>query len=94
MNTVIWPTPGLVSSRHTSTRWPGCSVGTIEGLGILYGLIRNAWIRKASPTAIATVATSSTIDRVGPLLRLLMCVVREQRWVPLGPSAPWAPPGP
>jgi hypothetical protein len=38
------------------------SVGIIEPLGIRYGLTTNAWIRSASPTATATVTTSSISD--------------------------------
>src|SRR5215218_7700359 len=43
----------------TSTRWPISSVGTIDSLGILYGLMRKAWIPSASPSATATMRTSS-----------------------------------
>ena len=56
------PTPGVENSRLASTRCPIASVGSIEPLGILYGLTMNAWIRSASPTAIATVTTSSISD--------------------------------
>src|SRR5215211_7856411 len=45
--------------RLTSTRWPTCSVGTMDSLGILYGLIRNAWMPSARPSATATMRTSS-----------------------------------
>src|SRR5215210_5105214 len=45
--------------RLTSTRWPISSVGTIDSLGILYGLIRKAWMPSASPSATATMRTSS-----------------------------------
>ena len=45
--------------RLTSTRWPTSSVGTIDSDGILYGLIRNAWMPSASPSATATIRTSS-----------------------------------
>ena len=47
-------------SRLTSTRWPTFSVGTIDSLGIRYGLTRNAWMPSASPSATATMTTSST----------------------------------
>ncbi len=56
------PTLGWLISRLVSTRWPISSVGTIDGLGIRYGLTMNAWISSASPTAIATVTTSSISD--------------------------------
>ena len=42
--------------RLTSTRWPTCSVGTIDSLGIRYGLTRNAWMPSASPSATATIS--------------------------------------
>ncbi len=42
-----------------NTRCPTSSVGTIDGLGIRYGLTMNAWISSASATATATVMTSS-----------------------------------
>src|SRR5215203_3387248 len=45
--------------RLTSTRWPISSVGTIDSDGILYGLIRNAWMPSANPSATATIRTSS-----------------------------------
>jgi hypothetical protein len=45
-----------------STRCPTSRVGTIDGLGIRYGLTMNAWIRSARPTAIAIVTTSSISD--------------------------------
>src|SRR5215210_6924337 len=48
--------------RLTSTRWPISSVGTIDSLGILYGLIRNAWMPSASPSATATMRTSSSSE--------------------------------
>src|SRR4051794_36011694 len=48
--------------RLTSTRWPICSVGTIDSLGIRYGLTRNAWIARASPRATATIMTSSSSE--------------------------------
>src|SRR5262245_26802309 len=46
--------------RLTSTRWPISSVGTIDSLGMRYGLTRNAWIPSASPSATATMSTSSS----------------------------------
>ena len=49
--------------RSTSTRWWGISVGSIDPVGILYGLTTQAWIAIASPTATSTVAISSTSDR-------------------------------
>ena len=39
-----------------------CSVGSIEPLGIRYGLTTKAWISSASATATATVITSSIRD--------------------------------
>src|SRR3954449_6189931 len=48
--------------RFTSTRWPTWSVGTIDSLGILYGLIRKAWMPSASPSATATIRTSSSSE--------------------------------
>src|SRR3954454_9817051 len=45
--------------RLTSTRWPIWSVGTIDSEGILYGLTRKAWMPRASPSATATIRTSS-----------------------------------
>ena len=42
-------------------------VGTIDGLGIRYGLTMNAWISSASATAIATVMTSSINPLIGAL---------------------------
>src|SRR5438045_295823 len=61
-NTTMSPTLGWLIRRLVSTRWPIASVGTIDGLGIRYGLTTNAWIRRASPTATATVSTSSAND--------------------------------
>src|SRR4051795_13671403 len=48
--------------RLTSTRWPIWSVGTIDSDGILYGLMRNAWMPSASPSATATMRTSSSSE--------------------------------
>src|SRR5436305_7605497 len=42
-NTTMSPTPGRSNSRLVSTRWPMCSVGSIDPLGILYGLTMNRW---------------------------------------------------
>src|SRR5690348_12424595 len=56
------PTWGLEKRspiRLTSTRWPTWSVGTIDSLGIRYGLTRKAWMPRASPRATATIRTSS-----------------------------------
>src|SRR5450755_1926273 len=50
--------------RLTSTRWPIDSVGSIEPLGIRYGLTTNAWIPNARPSATTTITTSSTIELV------------------------------
>src|SRR3954447_23515326 len=60
--TTTSPTCGSVKRepmRSTSTRWPTSSVGTIDSDGIRYGLTRNAWIPSASPSATATIRTSS-----------------------------------
>src|SRR4051794_23041000 len=48
--------------RLTSTRWPISSVGTIDSLGILYGLMRKAWMPSARPSATATMRTSSSSE--------------------------------
>src|SRR3954471_21198451 len=46
--------------RLTSTRWPTCSVGTIDSLGMRYGLTRKAWMPRARPRATATIMISSS----------------------------------
>src|SRR6476661_6379856 len=54
-----------VDFRHTWPAggcWPHCSVGTIDSDGILYGLMRNAWMPRASPSATATISTSSSSE--------------------------------
>src|SRR5207248_1546683 len=56
------PTLGLSIRRLARIRCPMWSVGSIEPLGIRYGLTMNAWISRARPTAIATVITSSISD--------------------------------
>src|SRR4051812_6730428 len=64
-NTTTSPTSGCVKRspmRFTSTRWPICSVGTIDSLGIRYGLTRKAWMPSARPSATATIRTSSTSE--------------------------------
>src|SRR5438270_2974230 len=53
------PRLGWSISLLVSTRCPTSSVGTIDGLGIRYGLTMKAWISSASATATATVTTSS-----------------------------------
>src|SRR3954470_21601786 len=61
--TTISPMCGLLKrlpSRLTSTRWPTLSVGTIDSLGIRYGLTRKAWIASARPRATTTMTMSST----------------------------------
>src|SRR3954452_18385398 len=61
--TTISPMCGLLKrlpSRLTSTRWPTLSVGTIDSLGIRYGLTRKAWIARARPRATTTMTMSST----------------------------------
>ena len=52
-------------------------VGTIDGLGIRYGLTMNAWISSASATAIATVITSSISPFIAGLQRLTGIWTRE-----------------
>ena len=54
--------PKRLPMRLTSTRWPTSSVGTIDSLGIRYGLTRNAWMPSASPSATATIMTSSSSE--------------------------------
>ena len=49
-------------TRSTSTRWPTSRVGTIDSLGMRNGLTRKAWIPSASPSATATMVTSSTSE--------------------------------
>src|SRR3954451_1272564 len=64
-NTTMSPTCGeekRAPMRFTSTRWPTVSVGTIDSLGIRYGLTRNAWMPSASPSATATIRTSSSSE--------------------------------
>ena len=78
------PTSGSLKRspmRLTSTRWPISSVGTIDSLGIWYGLTRNAWMPSASPRATATITTSSTREPAGDFVRLLAC---SRRWSPAG----------
>src|SRR3954454_21912948 len=64
-NTTTSPTSGLVNEcpiRLTSTRWPIWSVGTIDSLGIRYGLTRKAWMPSARPSATATIRISSSTE--------------------------------
>src|SRR4051812_19604421 len=61
--TTTSPTSGVekrAPMRLTSTRWPTCSVGTIDSLGIRYGLTRKAWMPRARPRATATIMISSS----------------------------------
>src|SRR3954454_13525687 len=63
--TSMLPTSGSLSrpeTRLTSTRWPTWSVGTIDSLGMRYGLTRNAWMPSASPSATTTIRTSSSSE--------------------------------
>src|SRR4051794_20803967 len=63
--TTTSPTDGFEKRspmRLTSTRCPICNVGTIDSLGIRYGLTRKAWIPRARPRATATIRTSSTSE--------------------------------
>src|SRR5690242_17130494 len=46
--------------RLTSTRWPTARVGTIDSLGMRYGLTRNAWMPSAKGRDTATIITSSS----------------------------------
>src|SRR3954454_4311171 len=48
--------------RFTRTRWPTWSVGTIDGLGILNGLTRKAWMPIARPSATAMITTNSMAE--------------------------------
>src|SRR5919109_5114336 len=61
--TTMSPTSGFPNRspiRLTSTRWPISSVGTIDSLGIRYGLTRTAWMPRARPRATATIMISSS----------------------------------
>src|SRR6478609_2963940 len=61
--TTTSPTDGLLKAcpmRLTSTRCPISSVGTIDSLGIRYGLTRKAWMPRARPRATATIMISSS----------------------------------
>ena len=60
--TTMSPTLGWLIIRLARIRCPIFSVGSIDPLGILYGLTTNAWISTAIPIATAMVATSSTRD--------------------------------
>src|SRR4051794_34470907 len=63
--TTMSPTSGLVKRapmRLTSTRWPTCSVGTIDSDGMRYGLTRKAWMPSARPSATTTIRISSTSE--------------------------------
>src|SRR3954447_9270662 len=63
--TTTSPTSGSLKRapmRFTSTRWPILRVGTIDSLGIRYGLTRNAWMPSARPSATATIRTSSSSE--------------------------------
>ena len=48
--------PNRLPMRSTSTRCPITSVGSIDSLGIRYGLTMNAWISSARPSAITTIS--------------------------------------
>ena len=59
------PTPGAAKRlpmRLTITRSPTASVGSIEPLGMRYGLTTNAWTTSAMPSATATTSTSSSSE--------------------------------
>jgi len=45
------------------------SVGSIEPLGMRYGLTMKAWMASARPSATATITTSSTIEFLADFLR-------------------------
>src|SRR3954454_12484472 len=63
--TTTSPTSGVekrAPMRLTSTRWPIWSVGTIDSLGIRYGLTRKAWMPRAKPRATATIMISSSSE--------------------------------
>src|SRR6201995_3102983 len=57
-----WGELKCMPMRLTSTRWPTCSVGTIDSLGMRYGLTRKAWMPSASASATATIITSSSSE--------------------------------
>src|SRR5918998_1309366 len=64
-NTTTSPISGSLKRfpmRLTRIRCPSTSVGTIDGDGIRYGLTRKAWMPSASPSATATIMTSSTSE--------------------------------
>src|SRR5215210_1931056 len=60
--TTTSPSENRSPMRLTSTRWPIWSVGTIDSLGILYGLMRKAWMPSARPSATTTIRTSSSSE--------------------------------
>src|SRR3954447_24208233 len=80
--TTMSPTEGSLKRwpmRLTSTRCPIASVGSIDALGMRYGLTRNAWMSSASPIATTTIVTSSTNEPrpesdflVGLAMRLIL----------------------
>src|SRR4051795_11250660 len=80
--TTMSPTEGSLKRwpmRLTSTRCPIASVGSIDALGMRYGLTRNAWVSSASPIATTTIVTSSTNEPrpesdflVGLAMRLIL----------------------
>src|SRR5258705_12601924 len=63
--TTMSPTCGVekrAPMRFTKTRWPTWRVGTIDSLGIRYGLTKKAWMPNARPSATATIRTSSSSE--------------------------------
>src|SRR3954452_4365252 len=77
--TTMSPTSGSLrrpETRLTSTRWPTCRVGTIDSLGMRYGLTRNAWMPSARPSATTTIRTSSSSEPGADAPRSLKGLVR------------------
>ena len=72
MKTVMSPSLGSApmwwEKRSTSSRWPTTSVGSIDSDGMTYGFTANAWIAIAKNSAVATMTTSSAIERRRPVV--------------------------
>src|SRR5438874_11157762 len=79
LNTTMSPRWKLVKcleTRSTSTRCPIASVGSIDPLGMRYGLTMKAWIPSASPSATAMIVTNSIAEPVALFLCLLCATGR------------------
>ena len=72
--------------RSTSTRWLISSVGTIDSDGIRNGFTRNAWIRSASPSATATIITSSSSEPLALFSFFSLSRRKKLRTVPRAPA--------